>query len=284
MVIAKGRSDPMEVPADVARRMRDAAVRAAREAGALQLERFRRKPGVEQVRPHDLKLEIDRLSEEAIVSVLSGAFPDHGILGEESGRRPGRSEYLWIIDPLDGSVNYHHGLPCFCVSLACHVLQPPEGPRSEAAGSALGEPVIGVVYAPVLDELYCGVRGRGATCNGQPISVGDEAAVEDAVIGISFGSREETMQRMCDMSASMVRDVRKLRIFGSTALDMVNVACGRMSALIQGRVRYWDFAGARPILEESGGVFRAREVDAEGWEIIACAPGLFPYLKDLVPA
>jgi myo-inositol-1(or 4)-monophosphatase len=259
----------------------ETAERAARAAGKLQMEWFRCDGGVEVFRRHDLKLKVDRMSEETIASVIRRSFPDHGILGEETGRNPGRSDHLWIVDPLDGSVNYHHGIPHFCVSLACQLLPSESGMRRETAAPSTGEPMLGVVYAPVTDELFCGVRGGGATCNGQPIRVGDVHSLEEAVIGFSFGSREETMRRMCAMSASLARDSRKLRAFGATALDMAYVACGRMSGLIQGRVRRWDFAAAQVILEESGGLFRAREVDPGGWEIIACAPALLPHLENL---
>lgn len=262
-------------------RILETAMGAVRAAGKLQMEWFRCDGGVEAFRRHDLKLKVDRMSEETIASVIRRSYPDHGILGEETGRRPGRTGYLWIVDPLDGSVNYHHGIPHFCVSLACHLLSRASGGREETAAPVTGEPVVGVVYAPVTDELFCGVRGGGATCNGRPIRVGDVHSLEEAVIGFSFGSREETMQRMCAMSASLARDARKLRAFGSTALDMAYVACGRMSGLIQGRVRCWDFAAARVILEESGGLFRAKEVDPGGWEIIACAPGLLHHLENL---
>lgn len=263
-------------------RIRETAEKAARAAGRLLLEHFRSGPAVEAVRRHDLKLAVDRYSEETILETIAAAFPDHGFLAEETGLRPGRSDHHWIVDPLDGSVNFYHGIPCFCVSVACYERTCPPGAHRDALSASLGTAVVGVVYAPVFDELFCGVRGGGATCNGHTITVGRETPVEDALIGISLGSREETMARMCSVSAALVRDVRKLRIFGSTALDMAGVACGRMSALVQGRVRPWDFAAARLILEESGGVFEAGEVDPGGWEIIACAPALYPYLKGLV--
>ncbi len=280
MLNAEG-TPPGGTDSELRRRVLETAVSAARAAGRLQMEWFRGGGGVEAFGRHDLKLKVDRMSEETISSVIRRSFPAHGILGEETGNSPGRSGCLWIVDPLDGSVNYHHGIPHFCVSLACHLLPRANGARTETASWCTGEALIGVVYAPVTDELFCGVRGGGATCNGQPIRVGDVKSLEEAVIGLSFGSREETMQRMCAMSASLARDARKLRAFGSTALDMAYVACGRMSGLVQGRVRVWDFAGARVILEESGGLFRAKEVDPGGWEIIACAPFLFPHLKNL---
>jgi fructose-1,6-bisphosphatase/inositol monophosphatase family enzyme len=146
---------------------------------------------------------------------------------------------------------------------------------------ALGQPLVGVVYNPILDELFLGLTGSGATCNQGPISVRNESNLNEAIISLSFGSDEETMQLMEKINARLIRNTRKVRVFGSTSLDMVNVACGRISGLIQRKVRIWDFAAARIILEQSGGVFDASEIAANSWEIIACAPGLFAPLKKL---
>ena len=262
-------------------RIRHAAVRAARAAGDFLMSRFGGPAAADEIAPHDVKLEADRRSEEVLVSELARFFPDDGVLAEERGFQPGRSDRIWIVDPLDGSVNFYHGIPYFAVSVACYD-RPEDGPWRYAEGgslSALGDPLVGVVYAPFFDELFVGVCGKAASCNDRRIAVGRESSVSQAVIGISFGSREETMRRMCDVSAALVRDARKLRILGSTALDMAQVACGRMSALIQGRVRSWDFAAGRVILEQSGGVFHARGVEPEGWEILASAPGIYPSLE-----
>jgi len=271
-------------PDDLAQ-MRQAAVQAAQAAGRVLMGCFRRSSPAETVEPHDVKLEADRLSEDAVVSTLARSFPEDAVLAEERGFQPGRSDRVWVIDPLDGSVNFCHGIPHFAVSVACYRRVRDRSKDSEGGGplSSLGVPVVGVVYAPFFDELFVGAKGRGATCNDLPIAVGQEKSVSEAVIGFSLGSREETMSRMCAVSASLVRDVRKMRIFGSTALDMAHVACGRMSALVQGRVRSWDVAAGRVILEESGGVFHARSAGPEGWEIIASAPGIYPYLKERFP-
>ena len=265
-------------------RIQHVAEQAVRAAGNILIRAFRQRTPAETVCPHDVKLEADRLSEEAVVSILARAFPHDGVLAEERGLQPSRSGRVWFVDPLDGSVNFHHGIPYFSVSVACYdqTVSGSEGWPQGRVLSSLGMPLVGVVCAPFFRETFVGVRGRGASCNRTPVTVGRETSLSEAVIGLSFGSREETMARMCRVSASLVRDVRKLRIFGSTALDMVHVACGRMSALIQGRVRSWDFAAGRIVLEESGGVFEARGVGPEGWEIIASAPGIHAYLHSVL--
>ncbi len=259
--------------------IRQAAERAVESAGDILMAIWPQRTPPEEVRPHDVKLEADRLSEEAVISILAKSFPDDALLSEERGFRPGRSGRLWIVDPLDGSVNFHHGLSYFAISVACyhHAQESPEGARGDLA--SLGVPLVGVVHAPAFHETYVGVRGGGATCNEAPIAVGRETSLPEAVIGLSFGSREETMARMCRLSATLAREARKVRIFGSTALDMAQVACGRMAALIQGHVRSWDFAAGRVILEESGGLFEARGVGPEGWEILASSPGILPHLQ-----
>jgi fructose-1,6-bisphosphatase/inositol monophosphatase family enzyme len=192
------------------------------------------------------------------------------------------SDYVWIVDPLDGTVNFFHGIPYFCTSVACYYIGDNVKKRSVNWLTALGEPVIGVVYAPILDELFVGLKGFQATRNGLGISAGDEQDLGDAIICMSFGSSEETMQRMERLNSILMRHVRKVRILGSTALDMVNVACGRVSGLLQGCVRNWDFAAARIVLEQSGGLFHAREISSNQWEIVASTSGLYQPLTKLL--
>jgi len=130
--------------------------------------------------------------------------------------------------------------------------------------------------------LFLGVKGSPATCNGRMIEAGNEETLGEAVICVSFGSDEETMRRMGILNALLVPEVRKVRVLGSTCLDIVNVACGRISGLLQGSVRNWDFAAARVVLEQSGGIFHARETSPNRWEIMACAPGLDGPLNKLM--
>jgi myo-inositol-1(or 4)-monophosphatase len=145
----------------------------------------------------------------------------------------------------------------------------------------MGLPLVGVVYAPLVDELFLGVAGETATCNGEVISAGRESDLDDAVISISFGSTEAAMQRMEKLSSLLVRRVRKIRILGSTGLDIVNIARGRLSALLQARINIWDFAAARIVLEQSGGRFDAKQVSDGKWEILASAPGIYNFLKQI---
>jgi fructose-1,6-bisphosphatase/inositol monophosphatase family enzyme len=248
-------------------------------------DRYRKSHLVDETFPHDLKLRDDRLCEEAILSIILNDFPDHGVITEESGCKEKSSDYIWIIDPLDGTVNYYRGIPHFASCVACYYKGSRYGKavnKGLSDASILGEPLVGVVFSPMAEELFLGIAGQGATCNDKKIHVRKETDLREAVIGISYGKDEHTMKRMEQLSSKLIRGVRKVRIFGSTSLDMAQVACGHISGLVQGNVRNWDFAAARVILEESGGIFDAKIHGDNAWEIIASSPGIFHPLKRLV--
>jgi fructose-1,6-bisphosphatase/inositol monophosphatase family enzyme len=265
-------------------RIRNTAELAAQDAGKILLKHYGKPVRIDVVQKHDLKSEVDRLCEQAIIETIQSQFPDHAIITEEQKSMVCRSEYVWVVDPLDGTVNFCHGLPHFGVCVACYcrrIENDGDSDSSQTGLAALGKPLVGVVYAPVMNELFVGTTGEPATCNGKAIRVGKERELSEAVVSVSYGSTEEAMQRMEKVTAGLIRNVRKVRIFGSTGLDMVNVACGRISGVLQDSVRNWDFAAARVILEQSGGIFDAYEQSDNHWKIIACAPGLYTSLKKL---
>ena len=259
--------------------LKDTAVRAALLAGEIQWEHFGQALTVDSVRKHDVTLEVDRLCEEAILDRIRRAFPDHALVTEESGTIAGPADYVWYVDPLDGTVNFYHGLPCFCASVACY--RRPEAPAGgrDASLASLGEPLVGVIYAPGSDELFVGVRGQGATCNGEPIRAGAERQLGEAIVALALGSAEQTMQHMEHTCSALVRRVRQLRMFGSAGLDLAHVACGRLSGLVQAALPSWDFAAGRVVLEESGGVLHARQYAPGRWYLVASCPGIHAELK-----
>jgi fructose-1,6-bisphosphatase/inositol monophosphatase family enzyme len=277
-ILSASQSDP--IIAEIS----DTAVRAAKAAGDIQMAYFEKRQEIYGAKPHDIKLEVDRLCEAAILKTIHRQFPEHTIIAEENGMYQNNSEYLWIVDPLDGSINYLCRIPYFGCCVACYFNGKSWSPDIPTANNNLSMslPLVGVVYAPLVDELFLGVAGEPATCNGRTISASLESVLDDAVISISFGSTEAAMQRMEKLSSSLVRRVRKIRILGSTGLDMVNIARGRMSALLQAEIRIWDFAAARIVLEQSGGRFDAKEVSAGKCEILACAPGIYSSLKQIM--
>jgi myo-inositol-1(or 4)-monophosphatase len=204
------------------------------------------------LKPHDIHLkgvidpvtESDLQAQEIIINLIRLAFPDHGFLAEESGAgegAPGAAGRLhrWIIDPLDGTVNFAHGFPMFCVSIAF-----------EAAGVL----EYGVIYEPLRDELFEAGRGGGATLNGQPIRVSQTAGLETALLatGFPYDIRErlpETAARLSNMLA-LTQGVRRA---GSAALDMAYVACGRFDGFYEENLKPWDTAAGVVIITEAGG-------------------------------
>ena len=274
----------MSLSDDPVEKIKEIAISAAKVAGDIQLAHYSRPRRISRSFAHDLKIEVDHLCEQAIIETIKCDFPNHSIITEEGSGREQRSPYVWILDPLDGTVNFFHGIPYFSSSVACYRDALTKGGPvndSPAGLAALGDPLVGVVYAPLVDELFLGVKGYPASCNGQTIETGNNERLREAVICMRYGSDEGTMRRMEKLNAVLLRKVRKVRVLGSTCLDIVNVACGRVSGLLQGCVRTWDFAAARVILEQSGGIFQARETSSNRWEIMACAPGLDGPLNEL---
>ena len=219
---------------------------AARRAGELLRREFLREKTVDERLAHDIKLRLDKECQQVIADTLCSDWPDYALLGEEGGSG---GEVEWIVDPLDGTVNYFYGIPLFCVSIALRVR---------------GVPELGCVYAPMLDEMFCAVRGQGALLNGRPIHVSERAEMAQAVIfaghGSHDGSGEAGLRRFAYLSAR----VCKMRILGSAALSLCYVAAGRLDAYIEQRIHLWDFAAAQVVLEAAGGVLEYSPVDAAG--------------------
>lgn len=224
-----------------------AAEVAAREAGAFLRRAFSGHKAVDASLPHDIKLRLDKETQALIETSLRSAFPDYAVLGEE-GCYAGKAKARWVIDPIDGTVNYFYGIPIFCVSIALEVQ---------------GRLVLGCVYDPMQDECFCALAGGTPVLNGRPIHVSARSAMAEAVIfvghGTHDGSGEAGIRRFAHLSAK----VRKIRILGSAALTLCYIAAGRFDAYIENRINIWDFAAARVILEAAGGVLEYEPLDAE---------------------
>lgn len=237
---------------------------AARRAGEIQMRHFRRRPGIRSRSLHDVKLETDRLCERAVVRAIHDRFPDHAVLGEEGGEQPGDGGFVWIVDPLDGTVNFLHGLPFFCASVACY----------HRNGDSLGAPLAGAVYLPATGELFTAAAGRGADLNGVRLARLSRIRAASAVVSVSFGKTEQTMRRMTRRLARLLPRVRKARCLGAVAAELAYIAAGRLGGLIYEGIRLWDFAAGRILVEETGGFFRGRETAPGEWQVAAGAPGL----------
>ena len=216
-----------------------AAVRAARDAGTLLRNRFRGRLTVSTKSDRsDLVTQVDRASERLIVKRLRAAFPDHDIIAEEEEHRRTDSPWRWYVDPLDGTVNYVHALPVFAVSIAL---------------ACRGEVQVGVVYQPVLDEMFTAVRGKGARLNGRRLRVTRTKRLRDGFLVTGFpyfdSGRTDNLRYL---SAFMTR-TRAIRRLGSAALDLCYVARGIFDGFWEFGLGAWDIAAGMLICEEAGG-------------------------------
>ncbi len=215
-----------------------AAVSAARAAGEFLRARFADVRQVNAELPHDLKLQLDCDTQQLITRSLLSAYPHYSVLGEEGETGSMAAEALWIVDPIDGTVNYFYGIPIFCVSIALQVK---------------GQLVLGCVYDPMQDECFTALAGAGALLNGRPIQVSARSRMAEAVVFVGHGTHDGSGSEGVRRFAHISSQVRKVRILGSAALTLCYIAAGRFDAYIENRINLWDFAAARVILESAGG-------------------------------
>ena len=227
----------------------DVAESAAREAGAFLRDQFYNAKQVDEALLHDIKLRLDKESQELISNVLLAAFPESAILGEEGNSGAATTDYLWVVDPIDGTVNYFYGIPIYCVSIALQYR---------------GELVLGCVYDPMQNECFTALAGGTPRLNGTPISVSAREKMAEAVVFIGHGTHDGSGETGIRRFAHLSRQVRKIRILGSAALTLCYIAAGRFDAYIEGRISLWDFAAARVILEAAGGVLEFCPSGADG--------------------
>ncbi|ADV68238.1 inositol monophosphatase family protein [Deinococcus maricopensis] len=219
----------------------DVAVRAARAAGAVHLAGLGRTHAVQtKTTFSDLVTEVDAEAERVIRDLILQAHPDHAILGEEGGLVGEGADALWVVDPLDGTVNYAHGYPVFCASIALELR---------------GERVAGAVYDPTRDELFTATRGGGAHLNGRPIRVSDTPELRSpALVSTGFPYDVDRDQRNLGLLRKLLAVGVPVRRPGAAALDLCNVACGRMDAYWELGLKRWDSAAGSLIVEEAGGL------------------------------
>jgi len=234
----------------------DAAEKAARAAGDLLRKNFHQSKRVNAAEAHDIKLEIDVITQELITRSLLKEFPQHALYGEEGIVGDQLSEHQWIVDPLDGTVNYFYGIPHFCVSIAFRFQ---------------GEIIAGVIYDPMRDEMWCGQKGEKPRLNGHHFRVSERAELGEAVISIGLSKTGEMIDSNLPLFGEMVHRVRKCRVLGSAALDMAYVACGRFDAYIERGISLWDIAAGWLLIESAGGKvdLRPREDMKDKYSIVA---------------
>ena len=224
----------------------ETAIQAAREAGALLKSKFGEAHDVNEFHAHDIKLALDVESQELITRRLLGRFPDHSIYGEEGLAGDQSSEWHWIVDPIDGTVNYFYGVPHYCISIAL---------RSVSGGNGGGEIQLGVIYDPQRDELWETVKGGVSKMNGSVIRVSERTHLSDAIVSIGFSKSKTTINAGLQLLPKYLERVRKCRLMGSAALDLAYVASGRFDAYIEQSVSLWDVAAGKLLVENAGGIF-----------------------------
>jgi myo-inositol-1(or 4)-monophosphatase len=235
----------------------EAALSAARSAGEVLRISFGAEHAITYKGEVDLVTEVDEEAERVIREELLGTFPTYGMLAEEGGKLAGEEDARWIVDPLDGTTNYAHGLPIFCVSIALE--------RS-------GEVVLGVVHDPMGEETFVAQRGRGATLNGDPIRVSDTDEMIRALIATGFPYDRAEMPVALELFGRLAATTRGMRRLGSAALDLCYVASGRLDGYYERGIWPWDLAAGSVILEEAGGKltnYRGDDLDLAGREIVA---------------
>jgi len=215
-----------------------AATAAARAAGDLLRSHFQQPLTVHAALAHDIKLEVDVLAQNLIGEMLLQRFPEHALYGEEGIVGDQESDYQWVVDPLDGTVNFFYGIPHFCVSIALRLQR---------------EIILGVIFDPIRDELWATAKGQPPLLNGHPIHVSARATLADAVLSIGLSKTTATIEAGFPLLEQMVHRARKCRLLGSAALDMAYVACGRLDAYIEQGISLWDIAAGWILVENAGG-------------------------------
>ena len=239
----------------------------AREAGALLLERFRepaRDVGVKSSAT-DMVSAADRDAEALIHGVLRAERPDDGLLAEEGGRERSVSGRRWVVDPLDGTTNFLYGIPAWAVSVAL---------EDDAGG------LVGVVFDPVRDEMFIASRGSGATLNGRPLTMEPRSDLRTALVATGFGYDAERRSKQAEVLRGVLPHIRDIRRGGAAALDLCSLAAGRLDGYYERGLGLWDWAAARLVVEEAGGVVADLQPDPHG--LAAAHPSLLPSLLAVV--
>lgn len=251
-------------------RFKSIALDLAKASGQMLMDGLGRVKDISHKGEIDLVTEADRRSEELIVGRLRETFPDHSIIAEEGGG-DGGSEYLWLVDPLDGTTNYAHGFPWFSISIAL------------LKG---GEPILGVIYNPVLDELFWAEKGGGAWLNGERIVVSriSDLSYSFLATGFPYDIRESEVNNLDHFSHFALKALA-IRRAGSAALDLAYLACGRFDGFWELKLHAWDMAAGFLLVREAGGRvtdFKGGFFDPFGMEILASNGRIHSQMLDVL--
>jgi myo-inositol-1(or 4)-monophosphatase len=251
------------------------AVEAARKAGDIisrqsrQLDRLQ----IQTKGVNEFATQVDEAAENAIVELIRQRYPDHAVIGEEGGESGAAdSDHVWIIDPLDGTTNFIHGLPCYAVSIGLKVK---------------GRLSVGVVYNPDSQELFTAVRGNGATVDGRRMRVSKRREIAGSIIGTEFPFRsaDRYLDKHVEIYKNVIKEAGCVRREGSAALDLCYMAAGRMDAAWMFGLQIWDIAAGVLILREAGGMVSAiddKEDYMETGNLVAGTPKVHAELRELI--
>ena len=241
------------------------AIDLAHRAGRIQMERYEHLEDIQAKGPRDVVTEVDHLCEGLVMRAVQARYPNDAFYAEEIGEvaatGDGKSGRVWIVDPLDGTINYANGIPFFCISIAL---------------AAEGRPVVGVVYDPTRDETFTGAIDGPSLRNGEPIQVADKELLEDLVVTLAVGGRGMVRKRHAAMMA-----IRAHRSMGSAAMTLAYVACGRFDVYAQGAgLSAWDVAAAGLMAERAGATVTTLDgkpwfdlsYPAKRWSCLAASP------------
>jgi myo-inositol-1(or 4)-monophosphatase len=249
--------------------LRELAVRAARETGALlQHHNVRGLRGLDtKSTATDMVSDADREAEELLVQILTAARPHDALLGEEGAGREGTSGLRWVVDPLDGTTNFVFGYPQWAVSVA---VEDEHGPLA------------GAIYDPCRDELFAAARGRGTTLNGDRVHVRGTHDLSQALIATGFGYDAERRALQAARVADVIPRIRDIRRGGAAAIDLAWVACGRLDGYWESGLNAWDWSAGSLLVTEAGGFWSCQPGPLGVGQAVAACPGVYDALFDLL--
>ncbi len=232
------------------------ATHAAFEAGKLLRQHFGKEAVVDEASHHDIKLALDKESQDLITNLLLSARPEDALYGEEGLAGNQLAPRQWIVDPIDGTVNFYYGIPHFCVSIALRVE---------------GEIVLGVIHDPMVGETWTVEAGKEPQLNGLPIRTSKRELLEEAVLFVGCGKDGEALSVGLERFRKASLRARKMRMMGSAALGMAYIACGRLDGYIESRISLWDIAAGKLLVEAAGGRVDLQPVAGKPdvWAIVA---------------
>ncbi len=224
---------------DKLKKIKEVAEAAAREAGKYALSRMCGDKVIEHKSGfNDLVTDVDKKCEEIVIANIREYFPEHSILAEESGEEERKENFMWVVDPIDGTTNFAHGFPVYCTSIGIY---------SE------GEGRVAVVYDPNRDELFSAIKGEGAFLNGEKISVTEVSTVRESLFATGFAYNVERKIKNLEYFKMMLKEAQAVRRPGAAAIDLCYVACGRLDGFWELDLSPWDTAAGYLLVEEAGG-------------------------------